>query len=139
MLKELVDDIYLHHNYNCCETVLIAANQAYGLGMDEKDFRAASGFGAGMCTESVRGALSGAIMAIGLKFSTGKAHETEGFMPMVAEFYNDYFKKQLGSDNCAELKKRYRYPDGDDRRCLLTIEKAAQTLEKFMADKGVTL
>ena len=78
------------------------------------------------------GALSAAMSVLSLLFCGDKAHETEGFKELCAE-YVDTFKASLGSDNCEELKARYRYPEGDDRRCLITVEKAADVLEAFIA------
>lgn len=132
MLRELVDDLYLNQNYNCGECILRAANQAYGFGLDEKGLKLASGFGAGMGCGNTCGALSAAISALSMLYCGDKAHETDGFKELCAEFVAE-FKKALGSDNCEDLKKLYRYPDGDDRRCLITIEKAADVLEQFIS------
>lgn len=78
------------------------------------------------------GTLSAAMSVLSLLFCEGKAHETEGFGDLCAEYVAS-FQKALGSDNCEELKARYRYPEGDDRRCLITVEKAADVLEAFIA------
>lgn len=132
MLKEKVDELYLNQNYNCGECILRAANEAYNLGLDDKGLKLAAGFGAGMGCGNTCGALSAAISALSLLYCGDKAHETEGFKELCADFVAE-FKKSLGSDNCEDLKKLYRYPDGDDRRCLITIEKAAEVLEQFIS------
>ena len=132
MLREIANDFYMNQNYNCGECILRAANKAYDLGLDERALKLASGFGAGMGCGNTCGALSAAMSVLSLLFCGDKAHETEGFKELCAE-YVDTFKASLGSDNCEELKARYRYPEGDDRRCLITVEKAADVLEAFIA------
>ena len=132
MLRKIANDFYMNQNYNCGECILRAANKAYDLGLDERAFKLASGFGAGMGCGNTCGALSAAMSVLSLLFCGDKAHETEGFKELCAE-YVDTFKASLGSDNCEELKERYRYPEGDDRRCLITVEKAADVLEAFIA------
>ena len=122
MLREIANDFYMNQNYNCGECILRAANKAYDLGLDERTLKLASGFGAGMGCGNTCGALSAAMSVLSLLFCGDKAHETEGFKELCAE-YVDTFKASLGSDNCEELKARYRYPEGDDRRCLITVER----------------
>ena len=132
MLREIANDFYMNQNYNCGECILQAANKAYDLGLNERALKLASGFGAGMGCGNTCGTLSAAMSVLSLLFCEGKAHETEGFGDLCAEYVAS-FQKALGSDNCEELKARYRYPEGDDRRCLITVEKAADVLEAFIA------
>ena len=132
MLREIANDFYMNQNYNCGECILRAANKAYDLGLDERGLKLASGFGAGMGCGNTCGALSAAMSVLSLLFCGDKAHETEGFKELCAA-YVETFKTALGSDNCEELKKRYRYPEEDERRCLITVEKAADVLEAFVA------
>ena len=113
MLRKIANDFYMNQNYNCGECILRAANKAYDLGLDERALKLASGFGAGMGCGNTCGALSAAMSVLSLLFCGDKAHETEGFKELCAE-YVDTFKASLGSDNCEELKACYRYPEGDD-------------------------
>ena len=135
MMREKTHDLYMNLNYNCGECILRAANEAYGFGLDEKALKLASGFGAGMGCGDTCGCLSAAMSILSLLYCGDKAHETEGFKELCAEFVAE-FTKELGSTNCNELKAKYRYPDGDDRRCVITIEKAAEFMEKFIAAKS---
>ena len=114
MLREIANDFYMNQNYNCGECILRAANKAYDLGLDERGLKLASGFGAGMGCGNTCGALSAAMSVLSLLFCGDKAHETEGFKELCAA-YVETFKTALGSDNCEELKKRYRYPEEDER------------------------
>ena len=58
--SELVAADYMAKNdYNCAETMLQAANEVYGLGLDERALHAASPFGGGMGRERACGALTG--------------------------------------------------------------------------------
>lgn len=109
MLRNIVDDLYLNQNYNCGECLIHAANEAYNLGLDEKGLKLTAGFGAGMGCGSTCGALSAALSALSLLFCGDKAHETDGFKELCAEFVAEY-QKELGSENCEDLKASYRYP-----------------------------
>ncbi len=58
---------------NCCQSVFLAFCEDLGMGKEEA-FKVAAGFGGGMGRlQEVCGALSGAFMALGLKFSHDKA------------------------------------------------------------------
>ena len=122
---------YHGRGFNCAQAVVCTLAPAVGLD-PETAFTLTEGFGAGMGCGNTCGALSAAMSVLSLLFCGDKAHETEGFKELCAE-YVDTFKASLGSDNCEELKARYRYPEGDDRRCLITVEKAADVLEAFIA------
>ena len=48
MLRDYVKKYYLEQRRNCAESLLRAANEAYGLNLTEADFALLSGFGGGM-------------------------------------------------------------------------------------------
>ena len=55
MLRDYVKKYYLEQRRNCAESLLRAANEAYGLNLTEADFALLSGFGGGMGCGSVCG------------------------------------------------------------------------------------
>ena len=48
MMEERLYDYFITRDYNCAETILRAANDQYGLGLREQDFKLVSAFGGGM-------------------------------------------------------------------------------------------
>ena len=128
-MKNIAKKYYMEKGYNCAEAVLLAANERFGLGLSAEDARLVGGFGGGLGCGMTCGALCGAMAAIGRARLHGRAHETEGFAPMCAEFVNR-FEKKLGSTDCTELKGKYRT---DEARCLKTVELAAELLEEYLA------
>lgn len=103
--KELA--IKLHDKkFNCCQAVLCAF--AEELGVEETTLhKVAEGFGLGMgCTEGVCGALSGAIMAAGLKNSDGNtdAPATKADTYKLSKEMYDRFREKTGAIVCRDLK-----------------------------------
>ena len=91
--------------YNCAQAV--ACSFADDLGYAEETiFTVAEGFGAGMggmqCT---CGALSGAVMAAGMKNSKqGGEKLTKGSTYLLSKEMVQKFKDRIGSDICCEIK-----------------------------------
>lgn len=131
MLADVAQRYYLEGDYNCAETVLLAANEVYQLGLDpDTCYRLVSAFGAGMGCGVVCGALSGAMAVLGQVAVNGRAHTTEGFRDLCAGFVRR-FDKALGGRDCAVLK-----PKLFDRqtRCLTTVRMACDVLEEQMQE-----
>ena len=55
--------LFLEKDYNCAETVLLWANEKYGLGVAPEDVKLVSGFGGGLGSGENCGALLGALAA----------------------------------------------------------------------------
>lgn len=93
---------YFKAGYNCAESVLMAMQEGWRTG--EPDPLPATGFGAGMGRRgSVCGALSGGIMAIGLKYGRRKPEDDkEQAYRLAHEFYTG-FEREFGSALCREL------------------------------------
>ena len=132
MLVENVQKYYAQ-DMNCAETLVLAGNDTYNLGLDEKAVKLMSGFGAGCGCGSLCGALAGALGIISSLTVEGHAHATPGFGPLCAEFMAKYEAK-LGSTMCAELKPKYRT---EEAKCLKTCELTGEVLAEFLAEKGL--
>ena len=130
MLADIAQRYYLEGDYNCAESVLLAANEAYGLGLDPQVcYRLVSAFGGGMGCGVVCGALAGSMAALGQEAVTGRAHTTEGFKALCAGCVRD-FTDTLGGRDCAQLKPKYF---SRDTHCLTTVRMACDVLERQMA------
>ena len=129
MLKQLAEKYYIDEKYNCAESLLMAANEYYHLGLSSKDAALVSGFGAGMGCGDTCGALCGALAAYGKLCVEGKAHQTPGFSKNCGDLVLK-FKDQLGSTLCAELTPLYKT---EKNRCLAAVLKAADVLEAHIA------
>jgi C_GCAxxG_C_C family probable redox protein len=130
-----IREIFLEKDHNCAETVLLWANERYGLNVAPEDVSLVSGFGGGLgCGENC-GALLGALAVLGKIRVASRAHATVGFNEECARLV-DLFRTDLGSIECAELKELYRRPDV---RCLYVVERAAAVLDAYLKELEGTL
>lgn len=108
--KKTIEAISLHKKkYNCAQAVLLPF--AEELGLDRKTAMMISeGFGAGMGGYKLKtgpcGALSGAIMVLGLKNSTGNLEAPDSKLSTYAKCHEicEAFEKEIGSCSCYEIK-----------------------------------
>jgi len=128
MLMQKIEEYYKGHNLNCAETILYAANDEYNLGLDKNAFKMAAGFGAGMYTGTVCGALSGGIMAISRLFVDDKAHTSPNLKALVEEFLSRYSNK-MGDINCSYLREKHH---NKEVRCLNVIKEAGIILDEMV-------
>ena len=91
-LEALRADTSVH--YNCCQSVLIPFCRECGIS-EETAYRLGSQFGGGMKMGSVCGAVTGALMVLGM---TGAGEER-------AKQFKDAFRAENGALDCAELLK----------------------------------
>ncbi|KDR96438.1 C_GCAxxG_C_C family probable redox protein [Peptoclostridium litorale DSM 5388] len=90
--------------FNCCQAVVAAFAQELGLDR-ETALKISSGFGGGMRNAEICGAVSGAVMALGLKyghFNEDDADSKEKIGERVKAF-SSTFKEKHGSIICREL------------------------------------
>ena len=128
MLIKAAEKYYFDMDYNCAESVLMAANEAYGLGLAQDAHHLLSGFGGGIGCGSVCGALAGAVAVLGLVLVDERAHATQGFRERCAAFAAA-FEQALGSQLCSAVKPLYADSTGK-RRCFAPVETACRLLEK---------
>jgi C_GCAxxG_C_C family probable redox protein len=129
MLSELIAQGYGEkEDLNCAEKILCGANQVYHLGLDQQSLRLASGFGGGMSIGSACGALTAAIMVLGILFVKNNAHESSKIKDLTQELFITY-KKEMGDIDCFPLKVRHRT---EDIKCRHIIVKAAEVLDTII-------
>ncbi len=117
-MKEIVDKINTQelsypveerpkYHINCAETLLMAANEEYKLGLDERFIKAVCPFGGGIQSEKTCGALLGAIAALGIMYTEEKP-STNDKMKEITKKLVEEFEKEFGSLDCAYIKAHHR-------------------------------
>ena len=130
MLADVAERYFLQGDFNCAESVLLAANEVYELGLDQDScHRLVSAFGGGMGCGLLCGAIAGAMAALGQAAVTERAHVTDGFKNLCADTAAK-MEEALGSVNCSVIKPAL-FVEG--RRCAETVRRAADVLEQQMA------
>ncbi len=129
MLSTLIEQGYGEpEDLNCAEKILYGANEVYQLGLTPEALRIASGFGGGMAIGSVCGALTAAVMVLGILFVKDRAHESDKIKILTQELFDTY-REQMGDIDCNPLKNRYRR---EDIKCKYVITKAAIALDTII-------
>ena len=85
--------------YNCCQAVFCSACGRCGID-EETGYRLGAFFGAGMRRGEVCGCVSGALMAIGMKYGDENNRQSGASHKFLKEFENNF-----GSLLCRELVK----------------------------------
>ena len=129
MLSEIAKKYYLS-GYNCAESLLLASNDHYGLGLTTREVLMMKGFGGGFGVGAACGAMTGALAALGLIYSTTK-NAVEGGMRQDAAAFVREFEAALGNMNCSVVKASFFEPE---MRCAKTVVLGADVLEKHIAE-----
>jgi C_GCAxxG_C_C family probable redox protein len=106
-MEETIDKALTHfkEGYACSETILLSFADSNNI-KSEIIPKIASGFGGGIArTGSVCGALTGAIMAIGLKYGRSNANDKEAYELCLKKSSKccKKFEKEFGSIFCFDL------------------------------------
>ena len=133
---------YFKQDYNCAQSVLLTMQEYYGIRRNRLIPKIATAFGGGIGRRgSLCGALTGAIMAIGLKHGINKPSlkgiEKEKAYEIALKFY-DQFAKECGSPFCRELigydltnleeLERLRKSNVREEKCSDFVKKAVEIL-----------
>ena len=125
--EDTVKKYYLEHGYNCSETILHAGNEYYGLGLHEEDMKILAGFGSGMYSGSICGALIASVSVLSKMIVKTKAHDhLDELRPVISGLYRR-FREAGGGVSCAELRPKYHTKE---TKCLNTVLLAARVLEE---------
>ena len=134
-LRENAKRYFLEGKYNCCQAVICAYCDTYGI--DDTDiFRMTEGFGLGMGgLKDTCGAVTGMFMAIGLHNSAGDRYDPRKTKMQTYEDVRNAaaaFQEACGSIYCRDLKA---VSEGRQMvRCDGCVETAAAILEKYIAN-----
>src|SRR6056297_828124 len=127
-LKELVENgLSETEDLNCAETILYAANRAYGLQMPHSALKLAAGFGGGMGIGSTCGALTGSIMALSAIFVKDRSRESDYVKTLDAELF-ETFKSRMESIDCDYLKEHYSSPADSCHPIILAAAEITEAL-----------
>lgn len=95
---------YFEEKFHCSQAVFAAFAPEYGL-TEEQALKIGSCFGSGMCKGEVCGAVTGALMVLGLKYGHCRIGDTEGKLKTsrLTCLMMDKFKEENGSYLCRDL------------------------------------
>ncbi len=125
MLKEKASHYYLTVGKNCCQAILLAADDAYHLDITEADVQMFAGFRSGMNCGKTCGALVGAISVLSRMYGN-----RENFDELCSKFVSIFEEKLgCGSVDCAVISAKYK---NAETRCNTSVELAAEALETYI-------
>ncbi|MGE5404894.1 MAG: C-GCAxxG-C-C family protein [Candidatus Saccharibacteria bacterium] len=109
-LKEKAEELYKTGQYLCSEAIFIVVNEYLGQPISNDAVKLASGFPVGMGGAGCAcGALTGGVMALGLKYGrTLPGQEAPDMFPKAKELH-DWFKKEFKSTCCSVLIKKVEF------------------------------
>jgi len=133
--------------FNCSQAVLSSYCEQFGLDC-EKAFKVATGFGGGMRMGDTCGAVTGALMVLGLKYGNTTAEDKEGKAKTYkkVEEYTNRFKARNDSVMCRQLLGcDLSTPEGMKEAkdkglfssiCPKMVQDAVEILEEMLAEDG---
>jgi len=126
-------------NYNCAQSILLTMQEYWGISLLVEP-KIASGFGGGIGRQGfLCGALTGGVMAIGLKYGTNEPNmqKREKALHLSSELFSK-FKEEWGSVCCRDLIRfDLSTPEGREKawaanvfqeKCLRFVESAVRIL-----------
>lgn len=127
---------YFRNKFNCSQSVLTAFSSENGLSENDS-LKVACAFGGGMGRQQLTcGAVTGALMALGLKFGKGIDDPEEKKQLTYAktrEFFEE-FTKIHGSTNCIELLDGLNMTDPEDQKEIMERNLFVINCERYVAD-----
>lgn len=126
MLREKAQHYYVDLGRSCSESILMAANEVYDLGLTDDEILLFAGFRGGMGYGSTCGCLTGAIGALSRKYAGREDLKT------ICGNFVAYFKEKLAADSidCAVLEPKYK---NETVRCGITVGMGADALSEYIA------
>lgn len=127
---------YFRNKFNCSQSVFTVYGKEYGL--SENDcLKISCAFGGGMGRQQfICGAVTGALMVIGLKYGKGVGDPEEKKQltyEKTREFFSEFIEHN-GSTSCRELLEGYDMNDPDDHRKIVDRGLFEKLCEKYVAD-----
>jgi len=130
--------------YNCAQAVSTTYGVKYGV-PEETISRIASAFGGGISrTNNICGAVSGAVMVLGLKYggrNPGEKEAKDKASAIAAEFIRE-FKRRYGEVSCTGLlgynlgiqeEREKAVANNEFTKCRDIVRNAGELLEEFLA------
>lgn len=132
MDRKQLATVFHDKQFNCAQSTFAAFAEDLGIDL-ETALKVSTCFGGGMRCGEVCGAVTGALMAIGMKCGSAKENDNESKMPaykMEIEFL-DEFKKRNGCLRCIDL---LGYDTRDPEQAKIVLEKG---LRKTVCAKAI--
>lgn len=129
-MRDRLRELYLNGDYNCAESLIMWANEKYGLDLPPVAQKMMAGYGGGMGCGKTCGALIGICGALSAMFIEDRAHTTKIFPSAWAKLVAR-FEAKLGGANCEEIRETHFTKED---RCWATVEIAADMLDKSIAE-----
>jgi len=127
---------YFRNKFNCSQSVFVVFGPDYGLDKEES-LRVSCAFGGGMGRQQLTcGAVTGALMALGLKYGKGLNDSEENKQTTYTktrEFFEE-FKKLNGSSCCKDLLDGLDMNDPEDHKKIMDQKLFDIRCEKYVAD-----
>lgn len=123
---------YYQQGLNCAEAVVKSADEFYKLNLGPQGIRLASGFGGGMATGGVCGAVTGSIMILGMLYGRDESN-TDAKAKSLTQRFQKTFLERMGHCDCKVLIPQYRSRD-KVVKCSKVVSEAAQLLEELVAE-----
>ncbi len=140
LVADRAENLFRNHGLSCSEAVLLVLNRGFGGGLpDETCLGLGGGFGGGIGGSGcVCGALSGAVMALGLFLGPGlpEGMGKKNFKQLVGGLH-DRFRERSGSVCCRELIADFRERKSERRHFCqgLTGWVAGETARLILAER----
>ncbi len=121
---------YYQQGYNCAEAMIRAANQEYGLNINDDDIKLFAGYGLGMGSMLTCGLATVGVAIYSRLAVKTKAHETPDFI-QGAHRYMEGFAKAVGSSSCAQLRQT-----SYDKvtKCQSSVQAACRYTQSFLTE-----
>lgn len=133
MLKETARKYWTkEYDLNCAECIMYAANEEYNLGLTLEAYKTMSGFGGGLATGNICGAISGAVAIIGIMFTEERGHKSPKVRAMTQELIKR-FNERLEHINCINLKTNPL--NSQEKGCSAIIDVSAEILDDIIKEK----
>jgi C_GCAxxG_C_C family probable redox protein len=116
------------YHLNCAEILLMAANEEYQLGLDNRFIKAVCPFGGGIQTEKTCGALLGAVAALGVMYAEKRPTTNDRLKEITKKFVEE-FEKEFGASDCATIKANHR---SETEGCNPVKLRTAEVFERVM-------
>lgn len=133
--RERAESLYRDGDYLCSEAVFTVINDYLGRPVPPEAVKMASGFPVGMGTAGCAcGALSGAVMALGLKFGRTEPRAEMPDLFRVSKELHDEFKKKFRSACCRGLIKKFEFggPEHISQCVYITGQAAEMVMKKIL-------
>jgi C_GCAxxG_C_C family probable redox protein len=127
---------YFRKKFNCSQAVFTVFGTENGLAENEC-LKIGCGFGGGIGRQQLTcGAVTGAVMAIGLKYgkAMGDPEEKKSKTYALTQELFAEFKKLHGTTVCRELLKGFDMNDPDDHKRIMELGLFEKLCEKYVSD-----